>query len=48
MQHYTDALRAARLEQPEGGRAHTAALLSNRAAAHLRAGQPLKVSVYVS
>lgn len=41
--HYTAALKAARLEQPAGGRAHTAALLSNRAAALLRSGQPLLV-----
>lgn len=43
--HYTAALKAARLEQPAGGRAHTAALLSNRAAALLRSGQPLLAAV---
>lgn len=41
--HYTTAIKAARLDQPDSGRAHTAALLSNRSAALLRSGQPLLV-----
>ena len=40
---YTAAIRALRLQQPEGGGAHLVALLSNRSAALLRSGQPLLV-----
>ena len=40
---YTAAIKALRLQQPEGGGAHLAALLSNRSAALLRSGQPLLV-----
>ena len=40
---YTAAVGALRLQQPEGGGAHLAALLSNRSAALLRSGQPLLV-----